>query len=156
MKIVINFFVFCLFYTRIHPHTSLQPDRDTKWFDPHPLHTQHTAHQCSQSWLLIFTGIDRGVGVCGRCNVYRSWCWARVKGTVNLFNRSWGFLPVLWKSPPQSIAHYCVSSRSSEGKENKGHFLWKDQPPNELFSTLQWLRCSCSEVCFLKAWFIRM
>lgn len=45
-----------------------------------------------------------------------------VMGKVNLFTRCQGFLPLLWLRAAQSIAHYCASLRSSEGKENKGNF----------------------------------
>lgn len=53
-----------------------------------------------------------------------------VKGKVNLFTRCQGFLPLLWLRAAQSIAHYCASSRGSEGKENKGNFPWRNQFPN--------------------------
>lgn len=92
-----------------HSHTytlspPLPPDRDTKWSDPCSLHMQRTAYWCFQSRLLIFTSTGRGVRVCGRCNVYRSWCRTWVKGPVSLGYHSGGFLPMLSKSlhPPRT------------------------------------------------------
>lgn len=82
----------------LHIVPPLPPDRDTKWSDPCSLHMQRTAYWCFQSRLLIFTSTGRGVRVCGRCNVYRSWCWTWVKGAVSLGYHSGGFLPMLSKS----------------------------------------------------------
>lgn len=79
----------------LHIVPPLPPDRDTKWSDPCSLHMQRTAYWCFQSRLLIFTSTGRGVRVCGRCNVYRSWCWTWVKGAVSLGYHSGGFPPVL-------------------------------------------------------------
>lgn len=90
-----------------------------------PLPTPHAARR-SSSFPIVATDIHRHRSGCrgfveGVMFIDR-YAGLGVKEKVNLFTRCQEFHPLLWLHGAQSIAHYCSSSRSTEGKENKGNF----------------------------------
>lgn len=122
--------------SQCHPHTHTHPLDLTKTLSDVTLTYSScstpliTVPHCGGWYSAPSIGLSGAGGVVGGVMFIDLHAGLGVKGKVNLFSRRQGFLPLPWLSAAQSIAHYCASSRRSEGKENWGNFLWRNQLPN--------------------------